>query len=674
MNQAAADAKSIFLRALDCHTREELASFLGTACEGDGQLQARVSELLDAHRAAGNFLHGGGSGETNAFEPIAERPGTLIGPYKLLQQIGEGGMGVVFMAEQIEPLQRTVALKIIKPGMDTRQVIARFEAERQALAMMDHSNIARVLDAGTTESSRPYFVMELVHGVPITTYCDSQKLTTPERLRLFIDVCRAVQHAHQKGVIHRDLKPSNLMVTMHDDKAVVKVIDFGVSKAIGQQLTEKTLFTGYGQMIGTPAYMSPEQAQLSGLDVDTRSDVYSLGVLLYELATGTTPFNEVALKQADFDEMRRMIREEEPPRPSERVSTLENHLLSTVADQRQVDPRKLSATLRGELDWIVMKALEKDRNRRYETASALAQDVERYLCDEAVVACPPSTVYRLRKFARRNKAAIVMGSVIGGALLAVISAVAGSIGWAARDHAARQTRLAGQVGLILEDVDRFAKKQKWSEASATANRAEALLQSGDADTETEHRVRYVLADLRLLEQLEEARLLSSQWTDGNFNYRAADQAYERAFAEAGLLVKGFTVEQATNQMRAREGIAVPLATALTDWADVRLLWKKSDDSSCGYLLDVANAIDPDPLRQRLRAAYSNADSEKALRDFAASADVRTLPPATVMVLISWLRERGLESANLLRGAATAAGRLLAQLRIGCLSSYFAQAA
>ena len=315
-----------------------------------------------------------------AGEPsIAEHPGEHIGPYKLLEQIGEGGFGVVFMAEQTAPVRRKVALKIIKPGMDTKQVIARFEAERQALALMDHPNIARVFDAGATESGRPYFVMELVHGVPITEYCNLQKLTPSERLELFIDVCRAVQHAHQKGIIHRDLKPSNVMVTMHDDKPVPKIIDFGVSKAISQQLTEKTLFTAYGQMVGTPMYMSPEQAQLSGLDVDTRSDVYSLGVLLYELMTGTTPFDEATLKRVGFDEMRRMIREDEPLRPSARINTLKADLLSTVADQRKIDPHKLSQTLRGELDWIVMKCLEKDRNRRYESANGLAADIDAIL-------------------------------------------------------------------------------------------------------------------------------------------------------------------------------------------------------------------------------------------------------------------------------------------------------
>ena len=295
-----------------------------------------------------------------------ERTGAMIGRYKLLQKIGEGGFGVVYMAEQVEPVQRKVALKIIKAGMDTKEVIARFEAERQAIALMDHPNIARALDAGATEAGRPYFVMELVHGIPITDYCDQSHLPTRERLQLFIKVCQAVQHAHQKGVIHRDLKPGNVLVTLHDGEPVPKVIDFGVAKALGQRLTEKTLFTAFHHLIGTPAYMSPEQAALSGIDIDTRADIYSLGVLLYELLTGVTPFDAETLRQAGLDEIRRMIRETEPPRPSTRLRTL-GHRLVEVASQRQTEPFTLSKLVRGDLDWIVMKCLEKDRRLRDET-------------------------------------------------------------------------------------------------------------------------------------------------------------------------------------------------------------------------------------------------------------------------------------------------------------------
>ena len=394
MSDPCNQAKSIFLAAIEEHAPEQWPGFLDQACDGDVRLRAEVEKLLRARFGDGIVSRaaaacGARHGPMRRF--IGERPGTIIGPYKLLEQIGEGGFGLVFMAEQQQPVRRKVALKVLKPGMDTRQVIARFEAERQALALMDHPNIARVLDAGETGSGRPHFVMELVKGVPITDYCDQNRLTTRERLALFTHVCHAVQHAHHKGIIHRDLKPSNVMVTLHDGVPVVKVIDFGIAKALGQQLTDKTLFTGFAQMVGTPLYMSPEQAQLSGLDIDTRSDIYSLGVLLYELLAGVTPFDRERLRTAGYDEMRRIIREEDPPSPSTRLSTL-GQTAVTVSAERQSDPKRLCRLLRGELDWIVMKALEKDRNRRYETANELARDVDRYLHDEPVRACPPTSI------------------------------------------------------------------------------------------------------------------------------------------------------------------------------------------------------------------------------------------------------------------------------------------
>jgi WD40 repeat protein/serine/threonine protein kinase len=372
-----------------------------------------VEALLQAQEAAGSFLQSPPPGPTVTVDelPISERPGTVIGPYKLLQQIGEGGMGTVVMAEQTQPVQRKVALKVIKAGMDSRQVIARFEAERQALAIMDHVNLARVFDGGATENGRPYFVMELVHGVPITQYCDDNRLTPRQRLELFVPVCQAIQHAHQKGIIHRDVKPSNVMITLYDGQPVAKVIDFGVAKATEQRLTEKTLFTQYGTMVGTLEYMSPEQAEMSALGVDTRSDIYSLGVLLYELLTGSTPLPHKRVKEAAYAEILRMIKEEEPPRPSTRLSD-SGETLASISAQRQMEPAKLTKLVRGELDWIVMKCLEKDRNRRYESASALAADVQRYLNDEPVLACPPSAIYRFRKFARRNKAALLTASVV----------------------------------------------------------------------------------------------------------------------------------------------------------------------------------------------------------------------------------------------------------------------
>src|SRR5712671_3478613 len=332
------------------------------------------------------------------------------------------------MAEQEEPVRRRVALKVIKLGMDTKSVIARFDAERQALAMMDHPNIARVLDAGTTENGRPFFVMELVKGIPITTYCDQQHLTPRERLELFVPVCHAVQHAHQKGVIHRDLKPTNVLVALYDGRPVPKVIDFGVAKATGPKLTERTLFTEFGSVVGTPQYMSPEQAEINQLDIDTRSDLYSLGVLLYELLTGSTPFSKKDLEKAGMLEMLRVIREQEPSKPSTKLSTADG--LPTLAANRSMEPAKLTKLVRGELDWIVMKALEKDRNRRYETANGLAADLRRYLINEPVQACPPSVGYRLRKFARRNRVTLMMAAIVS---LAALVAV-GSTGWAIRDR------------------------------------------------------------------------------------------------------------------------------------------------------------------------------------------------------------------------------------------------
>ena len=412
-----ADAERIFLSAVDNHPPEKWESFLQQVCSGDLPLLGRVRRLLAAHAAANPLLEALPAVAILDLNGPVERPGMQIGRYKLLENIGEGGMGVVYMAEQREPVRRTVALKVIKPGMDTHQVVARFEAERQALALMNHPNIAKVLDAGATELGRPYFVMELVKGVPVTEFCDRQKFDNRQRLGLFITICGAVQHAHQKGLIHRDIKPSNLLVEMHDVTPVPKVIDFGVARAIGQQLTEKTLHTGFNQLIGTPLYMSPEQAGLSSIDVDTRSDVYSLGVLLYELLTGHTPFESETLRKASFEEMRRMIREVDPPTPSVRVSTLEAKDQSTICEHRGVDVRRISKSLRGELDWIVMKAVEKDRNRRYDSPAAFAADIQRYLNDEPVLASPPSTYYRIQKFTTRNRRFIATATIVAVALL-----------------------------------------------------------------------------------------------------------------------------------------------------------------------------------------------------------------------------------------------------------------
>jgi WD40 repeat protein/serine/threonine protein kinase len=454
-------ARELFLHAVGKLPPEQWDGYVAEACRGDAELKQQVGRLLQVHREAGSFLDrpAAAAGATGAFAPApgekgaAVRPregaGTVIGPYKLLQQIGEGGMGTVWMAEQTQPMQRKVALKVIKPGMDSRQIIARFEAERQALALMDHVHIARVLDAGATAAGLPFFVMELVHGVPITKYCDDNRLTPRERLELFVPVCQAIQHAHQKGIIHRDVKPSNVMITLYDGRPVPKVIDFGVAKATEQRLTERTLFTQYGTMVGTLEYMSPEQAEMSGLGVDTRSDIYSLGVLLYELLTGSTPLSHKRLKEAGYSEILRMIKEEEPPRLSTRLSD-SGETLASISAQRHMEPAKLTKLVRGELDWIVMKALDKDRNRRYESASAFAADVQRYLADEPVQACPPSAGYRLRKFARRNKGPVAAGLALAALLL--LGSVGTSIGLAWALQAEHTATLAAAAETQAKDA------------------------------------------------------------------------------------------------------------------------------------------------------------------------------------------------------------------------------
>jgi len=436
MNTATQHEEQLFDGARRLDDAAARRDFLDHACDGDDALRTRVENLLNAATAAESFFAESGTalqlpgsallsthgaptslGAAPATVPGEEPVGTRIGRYKLLQKIGEGGWGVVYMAEQEEPVRRRVALKIIKLGMETKSVIARFEAERQALAMMDHPNIAQVYDAGATDRGPPYFVMELVRGVRITAYCDQHRLGTRERLDLFIQVCHAIQHAHQKGIIHGDIKPSNIMVTLHDGIPVPKIIDFGISKATEARLTDRLLFTSYAQLIGTPAYMSPEQADMNGLDTDTRSDIYSLGVLLYELLTGTTPFDAKQLLESGLDEMRRTLRETEPARPSARLATLQGAELVKTARERQAEPHRLATLLHGDLDWIVMKALEKDRGRRYETSNGLALDIQRHLNNEPVMARPPSRLYRFQKLVRRNRVVFAAGGAVAAALV-----------------------------------------------------------------------------------------------------------------------------------------------------------------------------------------------------------------------------------------------------------------
>ncbi|MHC1768592.1 MAG: protein kinase [Verrucomicrobiia bacterium] len=470
--------KSLFVAARELTDPAQRRAFLDAACAGDPAMRQRLEDLLQAEAEAGQFFVEGAEGlapPTTIAVGVTEKPGDRVGRYKLLQQIGEGGCGVVYMAEQEEPVRRRVALKVIKLGMETKQVIARFEAERQALALMDHPNIAKVLDAGATETGRPYFVMELVRGIKITEYCDQNNLSTRERLDLFVQVCHAIQHAHQKGVIHRDIKPSNILVSLHDGVPVPVIIDFGIAKATEQRLTDKTLFTAFEQFIGTPAYTSPEQAEMSRLDIDTRSDIYSLGVLLYELLTGKTPFDAKELLAAGLDEMRRTIREKEPARPSTRLNTLQGEELTTTAKRRGTEPPKLIHLVRGDLDWIVMKCLEKDRTRRYETANGLALDVERHLRNEAVAACPPSKAYRVRKFVRRNKVMVTSASMVVLALsLGIIASTWLAIREArARKHAQDERLLARQQAYAA-DINLAQQKLAGNNLGAAKDLLEAL--------------------------------------------------------------------------------------------------------------------------------------------------------------------------------------------------------
>lgn len=480
-------AKSLFLSLVDIEAESDRNLYLDQHCQGNEALRREVLELIRHDREGSSFLA----------MPVLQAPATTdqsvrnltsqeIGPYKLMEQIGEGGMGIVYVARQQQPIRRMVALKLIKPGMDTRQVIARFQAERQALAMMNHANIAKVLDAGTTDTGLPYFVMELVKGVPITEYCDNHKLSLRQRLEIFVKVCDAVHHAHQKGIIHRDLKPSNVLVELDNVRAIPKVIDFGVAKATQQSLTENTVYTGIAQVIGTPLYMSPEQAQLNSMDVDTRSDIYSLGVLLYELLTGNTPFDRETLIQAGFDEMRRIIREDQPPRPSRRVTTLKQEVGSTTANRQQIDLRHLSLALQSELDWIVMKALEKDRNRRYASAIALADDVQRYLDDAPVQACPPSFSYRLKKLSRQYRGTITVAALIA---VALILGLAGT-SWQAFRAARAESDVRGERDK-LQIQERQAVEQR-DLAMLSQYYAEIVSGQADWDRGYLHRLYYKL--------------------------------------------------------------------------------------------------------------------------------------------------------------------------------------
>jgi tetratricopeptide (TPR) repeat protein/serine/threonine protein kinase len=682
MNAEFRRVKEIFLAAVEKPTAAERDSYLHQVCGTNEELRRQVDALLGRHVQAGSFLeHPPASPVMTINAPsIREEPGAVIGPYKLLEQLGEGGFGVVFMAEQTEPVRRKVALKILKPGMDTRQVVARFEAERQALAIMDHPNIATVFDGGATVSGRPFFVMELVRGVPMTDFCDQNHLTPGQRLELFMTVCQAVQHAHQKGIIHRDLKPSNILVAMHETTPVVKVIDFGVAKALGQELTDKTLFTGLGQMVGTPLYMSPEQAGQRGLDIDTRSDIYSLGVLLYELLTGTTPFDRERFRNASHDEICRIIREEEPPRPSTRLAESKDTLPS-ISAQRHTDPAKLTKLVRRELDWIVMKCLEKDRNRRYETASGLAMDVQRYLADEPVGACPPSVGYRLRKFVRRNNT----GLALVGTVVLFLVVLASVVGWTMRDREAREQEIAGETARklsltehgIRDALDQVARSRAELHALLRKpggvqefvnkpSRWELFIRSGQAELaharrlteQAEGRLDAELmqaldrvqarladdeADRLLALDLEEIRLERATWIGQSLGNGKAAAGYARALADFRVLTNDPGVVAARVQA---SPIKDQLVAAVDDWAYLAVLLRDLDRAE--RLLAVTRAAAPDPTwGDRVRQLKLWRDKE-ALSKLAAEAPLIGLSPQILNLLAerlpygsaiqeSWLR-------------------------------------
>jgi len=608
MNPEPDPVESLFA-AVVAKPADQRAAFLDQACAGAPALRQRVEALLKAHAAAsGQRFLAEASQPSTAAEAPAESTGTRVGPYKLLQQIGEGGMGIVYMAEQEQPVRRRVALKIIKPGMDSAQVIARFEAERQALAMMDHQNIARVLDAGTTPSGRPYFVMELVHGIPITRFCDENQLTPRQRLELFVPVCQAIQHAHQKGIIHRDVKPSNVLVTLYDDKPVPKVIDFGVAKAIEQRLTEKTLFTQFGTLVGTFEYMSPEQAEMNAFGVDTRSDVYSLGVLLYELLTGTTPLERERLRQAALGEVVRLIREEEPPRPSARLSSSGN--LPKIAAARKTEPARLALLVRGELDWIVMRCLEKDRARRYETASALARDVERYLHDEPVDACPPSAGYRLKKFLRRNGGRVFAAGAFAAMLLVVVGLVAYGFWWAERQSAERRhqeelaaTRVNAAFNATLDQAEAALKSSHFDEAGVLLRQASRQLEEV---TSADLRERYDGLDkdektLRELDDIFLERWMISR-SDTRVDNTRAKRRYPALFRSYGLAVGKEPAARIAERIH-RSSIADGISNAMTDWFFI--------DPQYPGLLEIVNVLDPDRKRIELRTAIAHGDQRRA---------------------------------------------------------------
>ena len=633
------DNEAVFHAARDIPEPDRRREYVREACGRDETRIAHVEALLAAADGPDSLLDRRAADITDANidQPGTESPSTMIGPYKLIEPIGEGGMGSVWMAQQTEPVKRLVAVKLIKAGMDTRQVIARFEAERQALALMDHPNIARVLDGGTSSGGRPYFVMDLVKGRPITRYCDEHHLTPRQRLELFIPVCQAVQHAHQKGVIHRDLKPSNVLVALYDSKPVPKIIDFGIAKAAGQQLTDKTLVTGFGSIVGTLEYMSPEQAEVNQLDIDTRSDIYSLGVLLYELLAGSPPFSRRELEKAGILEMLRVIREQEPTKPSTKLSSADG--LPTLAANRGTEPARLTKLVRGELDWIVMKALEKDRNRRYESANSFAMDVQRYLADEPVQACPPSAGYRLRKFARRNKGALAVTVLV----LFFLALLGSGLGWVVRDRAAREGELREAVTGALDKVTDLRQRARWGEAQAVLGQVRQRLGSSGSKA-LRRQVQQAEADLALADRLDAARLKASargrqvRHGLGSSGIRGGVSGSAHRRGDRG----GGVVADRIRSVRCESSWWRP-------WTIGPCGWARKNRARRAWLLSVARAADPDPWRNRYRDAVESKD-RAALERLAGEANVNELSPQIINALWVHLGRPVAESKPLLTAA------------------------
>ena len=605
--------EQIFLNAVSRTDPAERAAYLDAACGGDADLHHRVEELLAAQPHARGFLEPPADlNRTGAYESRTSNPepsgavGDRVGPYTLMEVIGEGGMGTVWRAKQTEPVKRFVALKLIKPGMDSKQVLARFDAERQALAMMDHPNIAKILDGGIHDN-RPFFVMELVKGTPITDFCDARKLTPQQRLELFLPVCQAIQHAHQKGIIHRDIKPSNVLIALYDDKPVPKVIDFGVAKATGGALTQHTIDTGFGGVVGTPQYMSPEQATFNNLDIDTRSDVYSLGTLLYELLAGSPPFSRPELEKRGLLEILRVVREEEPQRPSVKLSTADAK--ASISANRSSEPAKLSALMKGEIDWIVMKALEKDRTRRYDTANGLAKDIQRYLNGDAVEACPPTLGYRLRKAYRRNKTRILTAAVISVAVLAGAATVTWQIverkrGQAVllRQQEAQTERSRQSAKQLLERAETSLKGNKTHEAASAIQQAESLLAEIDAP-DLQDRLATAKRDLETVQRLDDA--FAWRWNVAKGQVKVlptkSKELYPAALKAYGLAV-GEEPAEATVQAIRRSTITDALWVALYQWYFL--------EPTANGLRAVLDADDPHPLRTEIRAAVAAGQTEQ----------------------------------------------------------------